>query len=43
MDELLEKIADYISNEVNTIREADDLLEKMSQLVLDKLEDDYNF
>ena len=41
MTKLVEEIAEYLAGQTKTIRQADDFLEKIHELVLDKLEDDF--
>ncbi len=41
MTKLFEEIAEYVACQTKTIRQADDFLEKIHELVLDKLEDDF--
>lgn len=41
MTKLVEEIAGYVASQTKTIRQADDFLEKIHELVLDKLEDDF--
>lgn len=41
MIKLVEEIAGYVASQTKTIRQADDFLEKIHELVLDKLEDDF--
>lgn len=41
MTKLVEEIAGYVAAQTKTIRQADDFLEKIHELVLDKLEDDF--
>lgn len=41
MIKLVEEIAGYVAGQTNTIRQADDFLEKIHELVLDKLENDF--
>lgn len=41
MINLVEEIAGYVAGQTNTIRQADDFLEKIHELVLDKLENDF--
>jgi len=41
MTKLVEEIAGYVAGQTKTIRQADDFLEKIHELVLDKLEDDF--
>ena len=41
MIKLVEEIAEYVACQTKTIRQADDFLEKIHELVLDKLEDDF--
>lgn len=43
MNELIDKMARYLENQVSEMIEADRLLEKFHEMVLDRLEDDYNF
>ncbi|MDW8760337.1 hypothetical protein Q7W32_11015 [Streptococcus suis] len=41
MTKLVEEISKYVAGQTNTIRQADDFLEKIHELVLDKLENDF--
>lgn len=41
MTKLVEEIAGYVAGQTKTIRQADDFLEKIHELVLDKLENDF--
>ncbi|HFU4190511.1 TPA: hypothetical protein ACGO8C_002051 [Streptococcus suis] len=42
MTKLVEEIAGYVAAQTKTIRQADDFLDKLHELVLDKLEDDFD-
>ena len=43
MNELIDKMAGYLNNHVSEMIEADRLLEQFHEMVLERLEDDYNF
>lgn len=43
MNELIDKMAQYLADNTSKTIEADKLLERFYDAVLDKLEDDYNF
>ncbi|HFU3941180.1 TPA: hypothetical protein ACGO2Z_002336 [Streptococcus suis] len=43
MTNLIDEIARYLADNTTKMIEADTMLEKIHDLVLDKLEDDYNF
>lgn len=43
MNELIDKMAQYLADNTHKTIEADDLLEKFHEMVLDRLEDDYGF